>query len=191
MSWSLYILGCLLSLKLACFSHNINVPKFWNTGTTDAVGADILSQSQTEGIPQCMEIFLDNKMHIISKSPEIIPPLTNDSSTETASLSSHPDSFPPPPPFEQQYPPKMDDSFYSALMMTTMPDLLDQATSLDDIMNVTPCPTMSHTLSSPTRNTLDPSKRIYPPMPAAEAIHYLQQKNKGRSYSRFIFTPSK
>ncbi|CAO3590383.1 unnamed protein product [Absidia cylindrospora] len=74
-----YLKGSLLTLKLACFSHGINVPKFWNTGATDDVGADILSSSKTEGIPQCLEFFLDNKMHIISKSPEFIPP--NDSTT--------------------------------------------------------------------------------------------------------------
>ncbi|ORZ10390.1 hypothetical protein BCR42DRAFT_422284 [Absidia repens] len=88
-----YLKGSLLTLKLACFSHGINVPKFWNTGATDDVGADILSSSKTEGIPQCLEFFLDNKMHIISKSPEFIP--TNDT-TSTQSQPSTSTSTPAP-----------------------------------------------------------------------------------------------
>ncbi|KAI8093258.1 uncharacterized protein BX664DRAFT_357716 [Halteromyces radiatus] len=68
-----YLKGMMLTLKLACFSHGINVPKFWNTGSTDNVGSDILSLSKTEGIPQNLEFFLDNNLHIINKSPEFVP----------------------------------------------------------------------------------------------------------------------
>ncbi|SAL99724.1 hypothetical protein [Absidia glauca] len=93
-----YLKGCLLTLKLACFSHGINVPKFWNTGETDAVGADILSLSKTEGMPQCLEFFLDNNMHIISKSPEFLAPST-DSSTKTDTCIQ---GYQPPPQQQQQ-----------------------------------------------------------------------------------------
>ncbi|KAI8338136.1 hypothetical protein BC941DRAFT_424684 [Chlamydoabsidia padenii] len=83
-----YLKGCLLTLKLACFSHGINVPKFWNTGETDAVGADILSLSKTEGIPQCLEFFLDNNMHIISKSPEFLSTTTDNTTIPSTTGST-------------------------------------------------------------------------------------------------------
>ncbi|CAO3622639.1 unnamed protein product [Cunninghamella blakesleeana] len=74
-----YLIGMVLSLKLACFSHGINVPKFWNTGRIDAFGSDIISLSKTKNMPQNLEFFLDNKLHIISQSPEF-------------NLSDHPSS---------------------------------------------------------------------------------------------------
>lgn len=163
-----FFVGCVLTLKLSCFANNVNVPKFWNTGATDAVGADILSVSQTEGIPQCLEFFLDNKMHIISKSPEFTPP-NNDPTTALA------------PSFMQS--PTMDSSFYSSIMMM-MSDTAASTTFLNDIMNVPPA--MTH----PTPKHPDPAKRTYPPMPAADAINYIQQNNKG-SYAQYIFMPSK
>jgi hypothetical protein len=65
---------------------------------------------------------------------------------------------------------------------------------MNDIMDVPP--TMTHTYPTapppppPPPKNPDPVKRTYPPMPAADAINYIQQNNKGH-YTQYIFMPSK
>lgn len=61
-----YLKGYALTLKMACIANNVDVPKFWNTGGTDELGADELTFSKTKGMPQQMEFFLDKNMNIIS-----------------------------------------------------------------------------------------------------------------------------
>ncbi|ORX57031.1 hypothetical protein DM01DRAFT_1406457 [Hesseltinella vesiculosa] len=88
-----YLRGMVLTLKLACLSNGVNVPKFWNTGSVDNVGADIPSLSRSEGIPQTLEFFLDKNRHIIAESPENVPP-----SPSPAPPPSQPSSFSMPTP---------------------------------------------------------------------------------------------
>ncbi|SAM04343.1 hypothetical protein [Absidia glauca] len=127
----------------------------------------------------------DNKMHIISKSPEFTQPPPNDPATALTPSFMHS--------------PKMDSSFYSSMMMMMMPDPFSYDTTasttfLDDIMDVPP--TMTHTYPTappppptPPPKNPDPVKRTYPPMPAADAINYIQQNNKGH-YTQYIFMPT-
>jgi hypothetical protein len=61
-----YLKGYALTLKMACIANNVEVPKFWDTGVTDELGADELTFSKTKGVPQQMEFFLDKNMNIIS-----------------------------------------------------------------------------------------------------------------------------
>ncbi|KAF7730599.1 hypothetical protein EC973_001981 [Apophysomyces ossiformis] len=64
-----YLKGCVLTLKLACVANRVDVPKFWDTGATDEVGAERLTYSRTQGIPQSLEFFLDKNRNIISIDP--------------------------------------------------------------------------------------------------------------------------
>ncbi|KAI8988060.1 hypothetical protein BDF20DRAFT_910601 [Mycotypha africana] len=61
-----YLKGQLLTLKIACMAHCINVPKFWDTGSRDRMGSDITTYSRTKDIPQSLEFFLDRNGNIIN-----------------------------------------------------------------------------------------------------------------------------
>lgn len=61
-----YLKGYTLTLKLACVANQVEVPKFWDTGFTDEIGAEEITFSKTKGIPQQLELFLDKQLNIIS-----------------------------------------------------------------------------------------------------------------------------
>ncbi|KAG0167277.1 hypothetical protein DFQ28_004352 [Apophysomyces sp. BC1034] len=69
-----YLKGCVLTLKLACVANRVDVPKFWDTGATDDVGAERLTYSRTQGIPQSLEFFLDKYRNIISIDQNHVSP---------------------------------------------------------------------------------------------------------------------
>lgn len=53
-------------------------------------------------MPQCLEFFLDNNMHIISKSPEFLAPTTSTTSLTNTDPWVQGYQPPPPPPQQQQ-----------------------------------------------------------------------------------------
>lgn len=61
-----YLKGHVLILKLACMANDIDIPKLWDANERDSFGCDSLTYSNTQGIPQSLEFFLDNKRRIIN-----------------------------------------------------------------------------------------------------------------------------
>ncbi|KAL0086484.1 hypothetical protein J3Q64DRAFT_1677467 [Phycomyces blakesleeanus] len=61
-----YLKGIILTFKIICLANNIDVPKIGCTGQTDEFGTEILCFSKTPDIPQALELYLDDKGHIIS-----------------------------------------------------------------------------------------------------------------------------
>ncbi|KAI8994914.1 hypothetical protein BDB01DRAFT_774577 [Pilobolus umbonatus] len=61
-----YLKGYVLTLKMACIANHVEVPKIWDNGTKDEIGAERLTYSKTKGIPQQLEFFLDKKLNIIT-----------------------------------------------------------------------------------------------------------------------------
>ncbi|KAI8388224.1 uncharacterized protein BYT42DRAFT_559316 [Radiomyces spectabilis] len=88
-----YLKGCLLTFKLACIANRVDVPKFWDTGMTDELGAERLTFSKTKGIPQSLEFFLNKHMNIVGMNQ-------NDHPTSPVSADSPcSSSFEPTSPF--------------------------------------------------------------------------------------------
>ncbi|KAI8578337.1 hypothetical protein K450DRAFT_247437 [Umbelopsis ramanniana AG] len=69
---SQHLKGMLLTYKVACFSHGVDVPKFWAEAgnTTDAYGAEVLSYSKCKTVPHALELYLDKDLHIITDTDE-------------------------------------------------------------------------------------------------------------------------
>lgn len=98
-----YLKGYTLTLKMACIANKVQIPKFWDTGVTDDIGADELTFSKTKHVPQQLEFFLDKKLNIISLTDQQftmndnnLPPssmLSNLSSPESSSDDSCSDDF--------------------------------------------------------------------------------------------------
>jgi hypothetical protein len=67
-----HIKGLLLTYKVACFSHGVDVPKFWSEAgnTTDAYGAEVLSYSKCKTVPHSLELYLDKDQRIITDTDE-------------------------------------------------------------------------------------------------------------------------
>ncbi|OAD80462.1 basic-leucine zipper transcription factor [Phycomyces blakesleeanus NRRL 1555(-)] len=65
-----YLKGVVLTLKLACKANGVEIPKFWDAGELDDMGAEKLLHSKSKDIPQALEFFLNNHKQIIG-----IPPL--------------------------------------------------------------------------------------------------------------------
>jgi hypothetical protein len=70
-----YLKGYVLTLKVACLSNGVDVPKFWDAGVTDEMGSDHLTFSRTTDIPQSLEFFLDRDMNIICADKQDDSPL--------------------------------------------------------------------------------------------------------------------
>lgn len=89
-----YLKGYALTLKMACIANQVEVPKFWDTGVTDDIGADKMTFSKTKGVPQQLEFFLDKQMNIISLMDQQMKESTmNDNDLPPSSiLSSSPSS---------------------------------------------------------------------------------------------------
>jgi hypothetical protein len=88
-----YLKGYALTLKMACIANNVEVPKFWDTGVTDEMGADELTFSKTKGVPQQMEFFLDKNMNIISiDHPQEENPIGGNDMLPSSILSCSPTS---------------------------------------------------------------------------------------------------
>ncbi|KAI8887855.1 hypothetical protein K501DRAFT_241617 [Backusella circina FSU 941] len=65
-----YLKGYVLTLKMTCIANRVEVPKFWDNGVTDDMGADGLTFSKTKGIPQSLEFFLDKSLNIVTSCQE-------------------------------------------------------------------------------------------------------------------------
>ncbi|ORE04214.1 hypothetical protein BCV72DRAFT_307557 [Rhizopus microsporus var. microsporus] len=86
-----YLKGQLLTLKIACMAHRVDVPKYWDTGFRDKMGSDITTFSQSKHIPQSLEFFLNNQGCIVNVENEDFSCYTapiNSSLSSTASTSS-------------------------------------------------------------------------------------------------------
>ncbi|KAG1442865.1 hypothetical protein G6F56_010886 [Rhizopus delemar] len=60
-----YLKGQLLTLKITCMAHRVDVPKFWDTGARDRMGSDLFTCSQSKDLPQPLEFFLDRSRRIV------------------------------------------------------------------------------------------------------------------------------
>ncbi|KAI8141040.1 hypothetical protein BJV82DRAFT_620586 [Fennellomyces sp. T-0311] len=69
-----HLRGDLLSLKLACMSHKVDLPSFSDTGMRDELGAEKLMKSSSKTMSQHLEFFLDRNKHIVSVDDEHLPP---------------------------------------------------------------------------------------------------------------------
>jgi hypothetical protein len=67
-----HLKGLLLTYKVACFSHGVDVPKLWAEagGTTDAYGAEVLSYSKCKTTPHALEVYLDKNCHIVADTSQ-------------------------------------------------------------------------------------------------------------------------
>ncbi|KAI8879488.1 hypothetical protein K501DRAFT_146722, partial [Backusella circina FSU 941] len=119
-----YLKGYVLNLKVACLSNGVDVPKFWDTGVTDEMGSDRLTFSQTTGIPQSLEFFLDRNMNIICADNQDEPSLIScpsptstylvDDLHEPESPASSTSSIAHSPPFHLESP------FFQRLLNTNL-----------------------------------------------------------------------
>lgn len=66
-----YLKGYVLKLKLACHANRVDVPDFTDTGDRDHLGVEKLLVSQTKGVPQTLEFFLDKDMHIVTLESKV------------------------------------------------------------------------------------------------------------------------
>ncbi|KAJ2964065.1 hypothetical protein NQZ79_g922 [Umbelopsis isabellina] len=67
-----HLKGLLLTYKVACFSHGVDVPKLWAEpgGATDAYGAEVLSYSKCKTTPHALELYLDKDNQIITDTSQ-------------------------------------------------------------------------------------------------------------------------
>ncbi|KAG1149841.1 hypothetical protein G6F37_009166 [Rhizopus arrhizus] len=101
-----YLKGQLLTFKITCMAKAVDVPKFYDTGFRDKMGADIVTFSKSKDIPQSLEFFLNHKRYIISGEPDTL---------SSPSLSSTLSSF------------SIDDLLNPTLMQyITQPDLITE-----------------------------------------------------------------
>ncbi|KAI9025188.1 hypothetical protein CLU79DRAFT_886190 [Phycomyces nitens] len=133
-----YLKGVVLTLKLACKANRVEIPKFWDSGELDGVGAETLLTSKSKGIPQILEFYLNKHKQIIGIPP--LPPL----SSLMASIST---SSPPPPPPQSQ-------SQSQSLHQTQFSNIQLNLNTLQD--NLTPWPEDIVPPSFPSTPPLDP-----------------------------------
>ncbi|KAI8071465.1 hypothetical protein BC940DRAFT_365519 [Gongronella butleri] len=60
-----YLRGQLLTYKMACVANRVDVPKLWDMNKKDSLGCDYVLQSESNEVPQTMEIFLDKTKSIV------------------------------------------------------------------------------------------------------------------------------
>ncbi|KAI9277430.1 hypothetical protein BY458DRAFT_504960 [Sporodiniella umbellata] len=65
-----YLKGQLLTYKITCMAHRVDVPKFWDAGCRDSMGSEIALCSQSKDLPQPMEFFLDKNRKIVTENLE-------------------------------------------------------------------------------------------------------------------------
>ncbi|KAG1451519.1 hypothetical protein G6F46_010083 [Rhizopus delemar] len=80
-----YLKGQLLTFKITCMAKAVDVPKFYDTGFRDKMGADMVTFSKSEDIPQSLEFFLNHKRYIITGEPD---PISSPAFTLASTLSS-------------------------------------------------------------------------------------------------------
>lgn len=198
-----YLKGYVLTLKMACIANKVHIPKFWDTGVTDSIGADELTFSKTKHVPQQLEFFLDKKMNIVGLTEEdtlsttVSPPSSVLSSPELSSMSSEDDDF----DINQhlatiapQLANHLENSFLQQLLNT---DLVGEnhltncgVTDIDQVLDPKTGQPRTTTESNMTF-TKSPNKKLLPPMTPMDAIHQMRSLKNLAHGTRALFTPSK
>ncbi|KAI8990145.1 hypothetical protein BDB01DRAFT_780175 [Pilobolus umbonatus] len=128
-----FLKGQVLNLKIACMANQVSVPKYYDTGSRDKMGAENNTFSKTKGIPQSLEFFLDRKKHIVTLSSE-----------ELTAYDTPPHSLSP------EIHPEPSNESHSDINNTTPSASNDGESyvSKDDILSASPLSNFSSTLSA-------------------------------------------
>ncbi|KAL0088142.1 basic-leucine zipper transcription factor [Phycomyces blakesleeanus] len=214
-----YLKGVVLTLKLACKANGVEIPKFWDAGELDDMGAEKLLHSKSKDIPQALEFFLNNHKQIIGIPPlplssyaaatttSVTTTMNNSINTNTAAAATttslnHNNHFNKyngrPPPEWRKTLENLGIQVHDG--MTNMED--DQSLSskdtnttdaLDD-MWVDPATGLSRTVTeSPTPNSPveEPTRRIFPPMTAIQALEFIENTiQPDELQTRSLFQPT-
>ncbi|KAG2213146.1 hypothetical protein INT47_011295, partial [Mucor saturninus] len=200
-----YLKGYVLTLKMACIANKVHIPKFWDTGVTDAIGADELTFSKTKNVPQQLEFFLDKKMNIVGLTEEdtlvsslsaTSPPSSVLSSPESSSLSSEDDDFDMNQhlaTIAPQLANHLENSFLQQLLNT---DLVGEnhlsncgVTDIDQVLD----PKTGQPRTTTESNipfTVSPNKKLLPPMTPIDAIRQMRSIRNLAHGTRALFTPT-
>lgn len=200
-----YLKGYTLTLKLACVANRVEVPKYWDSGCTDELGCDEITFSKTKGIPQQFEFFLDKDMNIINldqlqqnKDSEIPPNIV---------LSPPSSTYLDTTALEQQEDIEMNESIFQNVLerKENIVCTTDNANKISEEQESTEEATDEKIIDPKTgvvrsitecqedckHSTENHEKKIFPPMPAFEAVKIMRElKNLGTD-ARVVYTPSK
>lgn len=209
-----HLKGLLLTYKVACFSHGVDVPKLWAEagGTTDAYGADVLSYSKCKATPHALELYLDKNCHIVTdtnddEQSQVYKPIPGafpgaDLDPENMQLTLSP-NFPIPLPLTANH-------LEALLNCNIFPSLVQQLNAGDLKFFTNP----SIETTSPTgaaressvakeepmdddaemwrlKQESDGGYKVLPPMTPVDALRIMRQERDGSGKSFVLFEPSK
>jgi len=208
-----HLKGLLLTYKVACFSHGVDVPKLWAEagGTTDAYGADVLSYSKCKATPHALELYLDKNCHIVTdtnddEQSQVYKPIPGafpgaDLDPENMQLTLSP-NFPIPLPLTANH-------LEALLNCNIFPSLVQQLNAGDLKFFTNP----SIETTSPTgaaressvakeepmdddaemwrlKQESDGGYKVLPPMTPVDALRIMRQERDGSGKSFVLFEPT-
>ncbi|CDS12781.1 hypothetical protein LRAMOSA04965 [Lichtheimia ramosa] len=87
-----HLKGFMLTLKLACHAHRVDVPNYSDTGARDELGNEKMMESSSKLMPQNLEFFLDRHSHIVSLQDESLPKSIDPQTPSSMNNASTPSS---------------------------------------------------------------------------------------------------
>ncbi|CDH50974.1 hypothetical protein RO3G_16615 [Lichtheimia corymbifera JMRC:FSU:9682] len=87
-----HLKGFMLTLKLACHAHRVDVPNYSDSGARDELGNEKMMESSSNVMPQNLEFFLDRHSHIVSLQDESLPKSIDPQSPGSMNNASTPSS---------------------------------------------------------------------------------------------------